>query len=246
MSRWQDRIVRNEDGTPKIVRAKAQEIAAHKFNPKFHPERQKQALAGELHAIGKTRVLFGYYSPKHNGLLTLVDGHLRQSLDPNELWDVVVLDLTDDEAAQELALADEIGAMFERDDKRLTELLRDTKELRVDTSGALQTTWDELTAKVRDAFTREFATPPNPDDDAPETTDPQAFVDALPYAPNLQPSFDDDDGDTDAEAHTDAAASLAKIPDGNATVAQSNMIDVYCPHCQEKFYLNRTDLMKDW
>jgi hypothetical protein len=39
-----------------------------------------------------------YYSERNNGELTFIDGHLRKQLDPDEIWNVAILDLDDEEA----------------------------------------------------------------------------------------------------------------------------------------------------
>jgi hypothetical protein len=126
-SRWRSRILRRDDGGLDIREMKAGDLQLHPNNPKRHPERQRVALQEQLAEAGKTRILTAYYSPALGGALTLTDGHSRVGLDPDEMWAVAVLDLSDEEAAQDIALGDEIGALFERDRGKLENLLGQVK-----------------------------------------------------------------------------------------------------------------------
>lgn len=58
-----------------------------------------------------------------DGQIELIDGHLRQSLDPEVLWPVLILDLDDQEAAKLLLTLDPISAQATTDQAKLTGLL---------------------------------------------------------------------------------------------------------------------------
>jgi len=58
-----------------------------------------------------------------DGTLELVDGHLRQSLDPDQEVPVLVLDLDQDEAAKLMAVLDPLAGLAEANEKALESLL---------------------------------------------------------------------------------------------------------------------------
>ena len=90
-------------------------------NWRRHPKSQSDALAGVLREIGYADALLARETP--DGLM-LVDGHLRASLTPDTLVPVLVLDVTEAEAATILATLDPLAAMAQADKSALDALLR--------------------------------------------------------------------------------------------------------------------------
>lgn len=82
---------------------RAGDLSDHLGNWRVHPLYQKRALEGRLRQTGITDALKAYHSPRAGGALVLIDGHLRKADDPDTVWPVLILDLTDEEADDELA-----------------------------------------------------------------------------------------------------------------------------------------------
>jgi hypothetical protein len=142
------------------VTVRAGDLVPHELNPRRHPDAQRAALRGMYREIGFARSLLAYELP--DGRLKLVDGHLRQEMDPEMMVTVEVLDLTDAEAKLMLAATDPLSAMAAIDPAALALLLPQ-----------IDTECDELQAML-DALAASAPVPP-----APGLTDP----DAVPEAP---------------------------------------------------------------
>jgi len=111
MADWQNRIVGY-----RVV--KASELAPNEHNWRKHPTRQKTALAQVLDKVGWVdTVLYNIRTGR------LIDGHLRQSLDPNADVPVLDVDLSEEEERLILATLDPIGAMAKTDREVLGALL---------------------------------------------------------------------------------------------------------------------------
>src|SRR6266516_86277 len=78
------------DRVVELVRVRAGDLAANPGNWRRHPERQRAALRGLLRQIGYADALL---ARREGGSLVLIDGHLRRSLDPDQVVPVLVLDL---------------------------------------------------------------------------------------------------------------------------------------------------------
>jgi hypothetical protein len=106
------------------VELPAGELLPHPLNPRTHPETQKAALAGSLQQFGDVRSLLAYRSPQRwPGRVVLIDGHLRQSLDPSRPVRVEVLtDLSDEEAEALLLTIDPLAQLAGYDEANLAEL----------------------------------------------------------------------------------------------------------------------------
>ena len=77
-----------------------------------------------------------------DGKLEIVDGHLRQSLDPDQMIPCLILDITESEANKLLTVLDPLAAMAEANKDALGQLL-----LEIDTeSEGLQKMLEELAA----------------------------------------------------------------------------------------------------
>jgi len=104
------------------VRVRAGDLVPHELNPRVHPEAQRRALQALYDKIGFARSLLAY--PLADGRLKLIDGHLRQALDPNLEVDVEVLDVDDAEARTLLLSIDPLARLADYDAALTAELLR--------------------------------------------------------------------------------------------------------------------------
>lgn len=112
---WRDRVIR-------LDRIPASQLTAHGQNWRVHPATQQAMLGQLLGSVGMAGALLVYDSVQHGGL-TILDGHMRAGMDPQQAWPCLVLDVTDDEAALLLATYDPLGAMAGRDQVQLDALL---------------------------------------------------------------------------------------------------------------------------
>lgn len=97
-------------------------IIKHPANWRIHGRSQQAALSGLLHEVGLVQsVIINQRTGR------LVDGHLRLLLAMQEGQPdlpVVYVDLSEDEEAKVLAALDPIGALADRDDDKLSDLLK--------------------------------------------------------------------------------------------------------------------------
>ena len=103
-----------------LRRVPASELRTNPKNWRRHPDGQRSAMAALLEEIGFAGALIVY---EQDGRLTIIDGHLRADIADDHKVPVLVLDVTEEEADKLLATYDPIGAMAERDDEVLKELL---------------------------------------------------------------------------------------------------------------------------
>ena len=101
-------------------RVKASELLPDERNWRRHPGYQREALRGVLQEIGFADALLVRETPEG---LVLVDGHLRADLTPDMEVPVLVLDVTEMEAAKLLVTLDPLAAMAQADGNALTALL---------------------------------------------------------------------------------------------------------------------------
>ncbi len=99
------------------------ELLSNPGNWREHPEAQREALAGILDEIGIAGALLAYYSERHDGALTLIDGHERKADFGEATWPVLITDLCDEEADLLMASLDPIGAMATANKTKLDSLL---------------------------------------------------------------------------------------------------------------------------
>jgi hypothetical protein len=109
----------------KHVRIRAGDLVPHERNPRLHPEVQRRALLALYAEIGFARSLLAFELP--DGRLKLIDGHLRQKLDPDMIVEVEVLDVSEEEAHKLLLSIDPLSTLVEHDHARLEELRQITK-----------------------------------------------------------------------------------------------------------------------
>lgn len=102
-SSWRSRIIALEQHY-------ASELTVHPANWRTHATTQQSAMRQALDTLGIADALLIYSSAEH-GTATIIDGHMRQSLEPQQLWPCLRLDVSDDEALALLATHDPLGAM---------------------------------------------------------------------------------------------------------------------------------------
>ena len=120
-SELKDRIV-------ELRRIRAGDLLPNPENWRTHGDDQMAALNGVLSEVGIADAVLAFPA---DGLgpdgdfskLMLFDGHARTENNPDQVWPVLVTDLTTDEARLMLAVIDPLAAMAGADDQRLEELL---------------------------------------------------------------------------------------------------------------------------
>jgi len=103
-----------------LIRVRAGDLAPNPSNWRTHPPKQRAALRGLLRQIGYADALL---ARREGDSLVLIDGHLRKSLDPEQMVPVLVLDLTEEEADVLLATLDPLAALAGAHPPALAELL---------------------------------------------------------------------------------------------------------------------------
>lgn len=107
-----------------LRRVRAGDLAEHPLNWRTHPDKQRRAVRALLGEIGYADALLARETD--DGVLQIIDGHLRASLDPDQLVPVLVLDLDEEEAEKLLLTLDPLAALAEADPRPLAELLART------------------------------------------------------------------------------------------------------------------------
>ena len=121
-------------------RIRAGDLVPHELNPRLHSETQRAALAALYDEIGFARSLLAYELP--DGRLKLIDGHLRQSMDPDMEVDVEILDVDDAEARALLLSLDPLAQLADYDSAKLDALRAVTES----DSDALTNLWRTIAA----------------------------------------------------------------------------------------------------
>ena len=129
-------MIRNRIVEHVVVRAG--DLAPHPLNFRRHPAAQRAALAASYEEVGFARSLLGFRRP--DGVIQLIDGHLRRDLDPEMPVTVEVLDVTDEEACKLLLTLDPLAALAESDAATLDQLRKITHA----DSDVLQRFWQAL------------------------------------------------------------------------------------------------------
>jgi len=139
-----------------LRRVRAGDLKEHRLNWREHPDRQRRALRALLAEIGYADALL---AREDDGALILIDGHLRRSLDPDQVVPVLVLDVSEEEADKLLLTLDPLVGLAGSDPGKLSELLE-----RVSTSSAaVQGLLDSVARGAHLPALRGFASP----DDSP-------------------------------------------------------------------------------
>ncbi len=113
------------DRIKELRRVRAAQLRPNPRNWRTHPDRQRDALRGVLAEIGYADALLARELP--DGSLELVDGHLRAETTPELEVPVLVLDLSEQEAAKLLALLDPLAGLAEADSNLLDQLLAEVE-----------------------------------------------------------------------------------------------------------------------
>ena len=119
---------RFRDRIRELRRVRCGDIEEHPGNIRRHGGAQMGALTGDLVERGKTRPLIAFpadgLGPKGDfDRLMFADGHGRRGIDPDEVWPVIVTDLTREEADRDL-FCDSIGEMATYDPVALDAAIR--------------------------------------------------------------------------------------------------------------------------
>jgi hypothetical protein len=114
---WQNRIKER-------TTVKASALLNMAGNWRIHPEAQRAGMVGVLNEVGIIDALTVYQS--EDGL-TVIDGHLRKSIDPEQEWPVDILDVSAEEADYILATKDPLAAAASADREKLGALLQNVK-----------------------------------------------------------------------------------------------------------------------
>lgn len=139
-----------------LRRIRASELRPNPANWRKHPQGQQAALRGILAEVGYVDALIAI---ERDGGYMLLDGHLRAETTPDAEVPVLVVDLSDAEAAKVLATFDPLSAMAEVDSAKLDALLRE-----VDTgSAALQEMLAELASDASAAAVADMAANAEPE-----------------------------------------------------------------------------------
>jgi hypothetical protein len=96
------------------------DLKPHPNNWRLHPEAQKDLLGGLLDRFGKIDAILAYDSEKFGGRI-VIDGHQRQEMDAE--YPVILLDVTDDEAAEILMTYNPLSELATQDTDAYRELL---------------------------------------------------------------------------------------------------------------------------
>src|SRR5439155_24155857 len=97
------------DRVVELRRVRAGDLRPNPRNWRRHPNHQRQALRALLTEVGFADAVL--VRQLEDGALEIIDGHLRQSLDPDMVLPVVVLDVDQQEADKLLATLDPLGSM---------------------------------------------------------------------------------------------------------------------------------------
>jgi hypothetical protein len=114
-------IMQIRDRIKEFRRVRASLLRPNPRNWRMHPPAQRDALRGVLAEVGYAGALLARELP--DGALELIDGHLRAETTPEQEVPVLVLDLSEEEAAKLLAVLDPLSAMAEADETALAALL---------------------------------------------------------------------------------------------------------------------------
>jgi hypothetical protein len=125
------------------VKVRARDLVPHELNPRRHSPEQREALNALYEEIGFARSVLAYRQA--DGRLKLIDGHLRQSIDPDMEIEVEVLDVNDEEARKLLLSLDPLAQLADYDDRCLEKL----QSLTQSSSNTLNALWADI--RRRDA-----------------------------------------------------------------------------------------------
>lgn len=99
------------DRVVELVRVRAGDLQAKPSNWRRHPDGQRSALRALLREIRCADALLARRDGDH---LVLIDGHVRRSLDQDQVIPVLVLDVSEEEADTLLATIDPLAPWLPR------------------------------------------------------------------------------------------------------------------------------------
>ena len=144
--------MRIKDRIRELRRVKASSLAPNPRNWRRHPKAQADALRGILAEVGIADAVLA--RERDDGVLELVDGHLRAETLGDEEVPVLVLDIDEKEAIKLLATLDPLASMAETDPEMLKELLAE-----IETSNkALQSMLQELSDEAGEKDDQKYTT----------------------------------------------------------------------------------------
>jgi hypothetical protein len=108
-----------------LRRVRARDLLPNPRNWRTHPPAQQNALRALLAEVGYAGALVARELP--GGRLELIDGHLRAETTPDQLVPVLVLDVSEQEAAKLLTFFDPISTLAGRDEDRLAALVAEVQ-----------------------------------------------------------------------------------------------------------------------
>jgi len=187
------------------IELKPSEILDHPSQWRAHPKRQIEFVRKILGAIGIVDELLIYKSKRFDGQWVSIDGHLRKSLDSDQIWPCAVLDVTDEEADLILATFDPSSEMADSDKAMLKALLD-----QIDFSEELRELEEEVAKMYRLAR-------PNSDDKLEEV--PTELEGVLALKPDMR--FDSNEPFGIPMLREDR---LAEIPEGLETWAGDRVV----------------------
>lgn len=126
---------------------RASELMDHEGNWHVHPKFQTSATEGSLEEHGIVDVLIAYKSKRYGGL-TLVDGHDRKGIELDQIWPVIILDITDDEAETILGTHDTIGKMGQVDAVKLEAILSKARPSSAKMADAIERMRNQIAGQV--------------------------------------------------------------------------------------------------
>jgi hypothetical protein len=109
-----------KDRIKELRRVKAGDLIPSPHNWRRHPQYQQDALRGILDEVGYADAVL---ARETEAGLEVIDGHLRTSLDDDQLLPVLILDVTEEEAKKLLLTHDPIAALAESNEGDLQDLL---------------------------------------------------------------------------------------------------------------------------
>ncbi len=162
--RWKDRILRLE-------RVRAGDIQPHPQNPRTHGAKQMNVVLGSLSETGKTRALYAFPADGKGAKgdfsrLMYYDGHGRVALDPDEIWPVLVTDLTAAEVYRELIIGDASTGLAEYDANMLEAVIREAETTCQEVADFITEIWEENQPDPEQPEPPEEDEPPEPQAEA--------------------------------------------------------------------------------
>lgn len=131
------------DRIRELRRVRASDLRPNPRNWRVHPAGQRDALRGLLAEVGYADALLAREVP--DGMLMLIDGHLRAETTPDAMVPVLVLDVDEAEADKILLTLDPLAGMATPSEERLRTLLESV----VTENAAVQSLFESLAEEFK-------------------------------------------------------------------------------------------------